>query len=29
MLKEIKPLIDAMAEAAEWITKRPAETEGD
>lgn len=29
MLKEIKPLIDAMTEAAEWITKKPAETEGD
>jgi DNA-binding CsgD family transcriptional regulator len=29
MLKEIKPLIDAITEAAEWITKRPAATKGD
>ena len=29
MSKEIKPLIDALAEAAGWLAERPEETEGD
>jgi hypothetical protein len=29
MAKEIKPLIDAMIEAAEWLTERAAKIEGD
>ena len=29
MSSEIKPLIDALAKAAEWIAERPAETESD
>jgi hypothetical protein len=29
MSEEIKPLIDAMAEAADWLAERSEETEGD